>query len=561
MYILGINCVYHESSAAILKDGRLIAAVEEERFNRVKHGKPAEIDNPDVLPIQAIEYCLEQAGIKIDEVEWVACSFLPENRLDNAKHADFVEAGGWGSEDGEKFFYDKINQIPDKLMQMGFHGEFKWISHHLSHAASSYYGSPFEEAAILVVDGIGESASTMFAIGKGERLLVKEEINYPNSIGFLWEKMCKYLGFSEYDACKLMGLATYGRADDKIIAALNKIVHILPDGKFSIDNNIMKFRIEDYSELENSFNTKRRGANEQVTAVHQNIAYALQKVTEKILLHMIRYFKISTGMDNLCLAGGVALNCVANGSIVEEGLYADLYIHMAAHDAGTAVGAAQLVWHEHLNHTPRFEITHPYYGPSFSDTQYELALQQAGLTYERKDSIEKYVAQLLCEQKIIGWFQGAMEFGPRALGNRSLIADPRSPEMRDKINLIVKHREDFRPFAPSILADQLHEWYEVSHACSASDFMLVNYSSKYPEKTPAIVHIDGTSRVQTVKPEINKRYYQLIHEFALLTGVPMILNTSFNDNEPIVCTPQNAVNTFLKSNIDCLVMGDFVAFK
>ncbi|MGF9820111.1 carbamoyltransferase family protein [Brevibacillus agri] len=562
MYILGINSVYHESSVCLLKNGKIVMAVEEERFNRVKHAKELLIENPDELPTRSIQYCLEKEGITLKDIEWIGYSINPEKRLQTIHIPDPVDEGSWGSEEGETRFYHNILNVERKLRNQGFKGNFKWVDHHLCHAASAYYPSPFENAVVLAIDGIAETASTLIGYGDGRVLKPVEEIEYPSSIGFMWEKICKYLGFSEYDSCKVMGLAAYGDPAP-FQNQFRKFVDFEHEGKYRLDGNILRFRKEDYDQLEELFGVNRRNANEPVTQEHRNIAATLQKITEDVLFNLSNYAYKQIQSENLCMAGGVALNCVANGIIHEKGPFKKLFIQPAANDAGTAIGAAYWIWHSVLENEERYTMKHAYLGPSFTEEQIQQELIKSGLPYKRVDNIEKTVAELLSKNKIVGWFQGAMEFGPRALGNRSLLSNPGDREMRERMNKIVKHREDFRPFAPSVLAEEVQNWFEITKPCLATNYMLCAYSAKEEVKhrIPAVLHVNGTSRVQTVEKDVNPKYHRLITEFYNITGIPMLLNTSFNDREPIVCTPQDAIATFQKAEIDYLVLGDFLIDK
>ncbi len=562
MYILGINSAYHESSACLLHDGRLIAAVEEERFTRRKHAKSAEIDNPDKLPLHALRYCLETAGIEMSDVAYIGFSLNPQKRLANLRFEDCVEEGSWGSQSGELLFYNALCSIPDRLHTMGFTGKFLWLDHHICHAASAFYPSPFHEAAILSIDGIGEVTSTAFAYGQGPLMTVRQEMIYPHSPGFLWEKLSQFLGFTAYDATKVMGLAAYGNPK-RFRSQFQQLVQLTDDGMCRMDGSLLRFRVEDFSALEELFSVQRRPAAEELQAVHQDIAAALQEVTDTLVLHMADHLYELTGSSNLCLAGGVALNCVTNRFVYERGKFTACYIQPAAHDAGTAWGAACSIWHAHLGHEERQSMTHAYLGPAFSSSEIAQVLAASGTPYTYVEQIELKVADLLSRGNIVGWFQDRMEFGPRALGNRSLLADPRDGNMREVLNRKVKHREVFRPLAPSVLAEEAHRWFVIEKPTSASDFMLVAYPAREEKKAaiPAVIHVDHTSRIQTVSKETNSRYHALISEFFRLTGVPMVLNTSFNESEPIVCTPQNALDTFLRSGIDYLTIGNFLVSR
>ncbi len=561
-HILGINSAYHESSACLIKDGKIIAFAEEERFNRRKHAKHAKVDNPDELPINSIDFCLKMGGISLDDVDYIAKSFMPAKRLRNKEFDEDVIEGSWGSASGEDLFYRKLIGIPGKLSEIygaDVAKKFRWIDHHISHASSAFFVSPFDEAAILVADGIGEIESTTMHIGKGNKLARLKTINYPHSIGFLWEKFSRFLGFTEYDACKVMGLASYGDAK-KYYEHFRRFVKINEKG-FDIDHKIVKFRTDDFNSIEELFG-KRRKENEKIEKRHADIAAALQKITEEILLRIAQDLSKKTKTKNLCFAGGVALNCVANKVLKEKGPFENIYIQPVAYDAGTAIGAAYFIWHQQLGNPRSFVMDHVYFGPEYSDEDVLEALKEKNLKYIKCKNPEKVAAKLISDGKILGWFQGRMEAGPRALGNRSIVADPRRKEIKDILNAKIKHREYFRPFAPSVLAEKAHEWFAIKKGSLSSDFMLFAYDVNEDKKKyiPAVIHVDGTSRIQTVRKETNPRYYKLIKEFEKLTGIPILLNTSFNDMEPIVCSPKDAINTFIRTSIDYLVMGNVLVF-
>ena len=565
MYILGLNFVYHELSAVLLRDGQIIAAVEEERFSRVKHGKAALIDNPDVLPVQAISYCLTKAGITLSEVDYIGISFDPKERLRNIGLDRWFEPDDWGSKAGEDLFYAKLQSIPQKLNELAgveLSKKIRWIPHHLCHAASAYLVSPYEDAAILSLDGIGEITSTWMGKGIGNQLECVKEIAYPNSLGFLWEKLSKFLGFSEYDAAKVMGLAAFGDWRD-YYPQFQRLVILSEDGDYKVDNDILRFRSNNYEKLEKLFGVRRLENSSGRTQDHENIAAALQKITDDAVMHMARYITITTRSKNLCLAGGVALNCTTNRRIMESGLFENIYVQPAANDAGTALGAAYYIWNCILGKEKRFVMDSAYLGPEYSNSEIRKAL--SGLTYKKVNDIEKQTAKLLAEGNIIGWFQGSMEWGPRALGNRSLLADPRDIRMKHVLNDRIKKRESFRPFAPSVLKEEVGAWFEISEGCESvsAEFMEISFRVKHGRETeiPAVTHIDNTSRIQLVNKKTNPRCHRLISEFAKLTGVPMVLNTSFNDNEPIVCTPSDAVATFTRTKMDYLVIGNYLVSK
>jgi carbamoyltransferase len=556
VYILGINSVFHESSACLLKEGKILATAEEERFNRIKRGKVVG-DNSDELPLNAVRYCLDSTGISLKEVEHIGYSFNPDIRSPLTGKI-FLDS-----------FYQSFPYIQDKLIKMGFQGEFHWVNHHVAHAASAFYASPFQDAAVLVIDGIGEVSSTSFFSGNNNKLKFIQEVSYPASLGFLWELTTMFLGFDIYDAAKVMGLAAYGNPE-RYAEQFKKIVRIVPGGKFEMDAERLCFDSMTYCPpsgyfdgLEKLFGIQRRESNQELTSVHQDIAASLQALTNEMMLNMITYLYDTVQSDNLCLAGGVALNCVANTVAFEKGPFKELFVQSAAHDGGTALGGAFYVWNHLLGYEQREPMSHAYLGPSFTDAEIEKSLQEYKLIYKCTDNIEREVAKLISQTNIVGFFQGRMELGPRALGNRSLVADPRHPNMREILNKKVKHREYFRPLAPSILHEEANNWFHIEKETSATELMLMTYPAKssVKDKIPAVVHVDGSSRVQTVKQEVNPRYHKLISEFYKITDVPIVLNTSFNDCEPIVCSPKDAIDTFLKTEIDYLAIGNFLVSK
>lgn len=562
-YILGINSVYHDSSAALLKDGILIAAVEEERFNRIKHAKKAEIDNSDELPFASIDFCLNQAGISMNEVDHVGFSFNPKRRLKNIGISNYFEKNSWGSKKGEELFYKKTISVP--LLLERHYGtklkrKFHWVDHHLAHAASAFFVSPYKESPIMVVDGIGEIATCWLGYGKDNKIYKTREILYPNSIGFLWEKMSEFLGLSAYDAGKVMGLASYG--DWKVyMDAFHDIVTYNDKDIFTINNDIMRFRTSDFSQIEKLFGMKKKNREEEFTKQHMDFAAAMQKVTEKTLLRLIHYtetgVKGKIKIKSLCSAGGVILNCIANEPTFLIRPYDSVFIPSAPNDAGTSIGSAFYIHHQLLGHQRAFVYKHAYWGPEYRGEQaIEKSIRDHGLKFQKIKEIERKTAKLIANGSIVAWFQGRLEFGPRALGNRSFLADPRRTDMREVINLRVKQREWFRPFAPSVPEERMGDFFYIRKHLLSDRFMIFAVTPKFPEKIPAVTHVDETSRVQTVSKDTNPRYHKLLNEFGKITKIPILLNTSFNVQEPIVCTPEEAIRTFLKTKIDYLVIND-----
>ncbi len=567
-YVLGLNFVYHEVSACLLKDGKLLAAVEEERFSRIKRGKKCLIDNPDVLPVQSIEYCLSIAGISLREVDYIGLSFMPEDRLrQNIGVDEYLTKGDWGTATGEKLFYKKLQKVPGMISKLAGRDMMKkitWVPHHICHASSAYFVSPFKESAVLTIDGIGEFSSAWIGYGKNNAITNLYEISYPNSIGFLWEKMSKYIGFTEYDSSKVMGLAAYGNSK-RFYTTFQKIVTLTPEGTFTVDTDVMRFRVEDYSRLEKIFGVKRIHSPKDIRKEQKDIAAALQKITDDVVIHVAKYLKKKTGSDNICLAGGVALNCVCNNVLMKSGLFKNIYVQPAANDAGTALGVAYYLWNQVLGHKRSFVMDHVYWGPGYSDASIRSALDKSKASYHKSANIAKELAGKIAEGNIAGWFQGRSEWGPRALGNRSLLADPRRKNMKRILNERIKKREGFRPFAPSVLKEDAAGWFVIPKKSQSisTEFMEINFDiqKSKQKRIPAVTHIDGTGRVQLVNKKTNPLYHKLISEFRRLTGVPILLNTSFNDNEPIVCSPEDALKTFLRTKMDYLAIGPYLVSK
>lgn len=566
-YILGLNFAYHELAACILKDGKLLAAVEEERFSRIKRGKKALVDNPDTLPYKAIEYCLGIAGITLKDVDHIGLSFFPEDRLKNINSDPYFVDGDWGSERGEKLFYEKIKHVPpllNKLAGVDLTKKIIWVPHHVCHASSAFFVSPFKESAILSIDGIGEFSSTWIGWGKDKNIHPIKEISYPHSIGFLWEKISKYLGFTEYDSSKVMGLAAYGDPS-RFYKEFQSIVTLHPEGEFTVNNFVLKFRVDDFVQLEKLFGVPHIDTPAKIRKDHEDIAAALQKITDDVILHITRFLKKKTSLSRLCLAGGVALNCVSNGQVLKSGLFKEIYIQPAANDAGTALGAAYHIWNEILGRKRGFVMRHAFWGPGYNDREIRAALKAAKVSYHKVKNIARSAAECLAKGNIVGWFQGRVEWGPRALGNRSLLADPRRADMKMILNERIKRREPFRPFAPSVLEEYAARWFDIPKTSNSisTEFMIINFDVKKNKRTkvPAITHIDGTSRAQLVSKKTNPLYHKLINSFYRLTGIPLVLNTSFNDNEPIVCSPTDAIRTFQRTKMDYLAIGDYLIGK
>ena len=593
MRVLGISAFYHDSAAAFVDDGEIIAAAQEERFSRKKHDAG--------FPLAAIQYCLREAGSTLDEIDYVVFydkPFLKFERLVETYLA-FAPLGFRSFQKAlplwlkEKLFQKSLikQELKHHAPEFDWENRLLFAEHHQSHAASAFFPSPFDEAVVLTMDGVGEWATTSVAIGRGNSLETIREIHFPHSLGLLYSAFTYYTGFKvnsgEY---KVMGLAPYGepRYVDRI---LENLIDVKSDGSFQLNQDYFeyctKLRMTN-GKFDDLFDGPVRGPDELLTQRHMDLAASVQAVTEEVVLRLTRSLAKETGIRNLCLAGGVALNCVANGKILRDGAFDQMWIQPAAGDAGGALGAALAAYHVHLGQERQTSngfdaMAGSYLGPSYSQDEVRTALDGVGAKYEEFDDRELIArtAQVLAEGKAVGWLQGRMEFGPRALGARSIIADPRSPTMQKMLNLKVKYRESFRPFAPSVLREDVKDWFELE---SESPYMLLvadvvegRRHKMTPEEQalfgidklnvprseiPAVTHVDYSARVQTVHRETNLRYHELISAFKERTGCPVLVNTSFNvRGEPIVCTPVDAFNCFMGTEIDVLVAGNYMLRK
>jgi len=559
--VLGIGGFSHDSAAALVCDGKLVAAVAEERLTRVKH--------QGGLPRNAIRYCLETAGLTPDDVDHVGAYMRPflrvgrrlPYRLMQIPRNPVYSIGYMGYELIHNALYMHA------LREVGGRRTVRhYMEHHPAHAASSFLVSPFDEAAILCVDYVGEIAATWMGVGRGTSIQCLRTRNYPHSLGVFYSGITDHLGFLRAsDEYKVMGLASYG--EPEFLDEFRKIVRARPDGWYDIDLSWMRChyapgpRAGYFSEKFVRRFGPRRMKGEPLTERHRNIAASAQRVLEETVLGLVRRLHKETGLARLCMAGGVALNCSMNGRLLREGPFDEIFVQPAAGDDGIAIGAAFQLYHG-LTGKPRgFVMEDVRLGPEFGNDAIRAFLDSAKIPYETPVDLEARAAELLAEGKILGWYQGRCEFGPRALGARSILADPTRPDMKDLLNKYVKHREDFRPFAPSCLEERAGEFFE---GCRRSPFMLFVYNVR-PEKqalVPAITHINGTARVQTVSKAVSPRYYRLIEEFEKRRGVPMVLNTSFNVmGEPIVNAPVDAVRCFYSTGMDALVIGDYVVIK
>jgi carbamoyltransferase len=567
MNILGINAYHGDASAAIVVDGQLIAAVEEERFNRVKHWAG--------FPAQSIRYCLETAGIDAARLDHVAISFDPRANLGKrlafvARHRPSARAiidrlrRQGKTLSLEQQFADAV-ETPRSALKAQFHR----IEHHQTHLAAGFLISPFEEAAVLSIDGMGDFVSTMTAHAQGTNWRTLDRVYFPHSLGFLYTAVTMYLGFPYYgDEYKVMGLAPYGEPefvdffrkmifpkDDVFELDLDYFQHHRRGVKMSWNDGAPTIEPFVSPKLEQELGPGR-GPKDELTQRHENIAKSLQVVTEEIILHMLNRLASKTGATDVCLTGGCAMNSVANGKVTSQTPFKNVYIPAGAADNGTSFGGAFFVWNRLLGNPRTFVQNHAYWGCESTSEQCEAAAREAGLPYRKlsEEALLDAAVELLLSGNVLGWFQGRMEFGARALGSRSLLADPRRTDMRDIINLRIKFREKFRPFAPSILEEHVREWFEIDEAAPYMEKVLPIRREKR-SVIPAVTHVDGSGRLQSVSRRTNPLYHALISRFHERTGVPIVLNTSLNENEPIVRTPAEAISCFLRTDMDAIAVG------
>jgi carbamoyltransferase len=578
-YILGINAFHGDSSACILNDGVLIAAAEEERFRRIKHWAG--------FPSESIKWCLTEAGINLDKVQHVAINQNPKVNI--CKKIIFVLSNSPSFKMLQERFQNKRKRlgIKDYLLKefpnSKFKGSVHSIEHHSAHLSSAFHVSPFHEAVVVSVDGFGDFASSAWGVGKGIKINVEDRIYFPHSLGIFYQALTQFIGFHNYgDEYKVMGLAPYGKP--VYIEQMRQIVELKPNGGFKLNLNYFRHHREKINyQWENGlpyvgtlFSSKLeqllgcvRTKDQVLTQKHKDIAHSAQAMYEEAFFHLLNNLHKTYKINNLAIAGGCAMNSVANGKILLKTPFKKIYVQAAAGDAGGAIGAALMTWHKVGGEQAKKRVathSHAYWGPSFTNDyisnllksqKYRIEIENCKIDYIPKISeLTKLVAAEIAKGKVVGWFQGKMEWGPRALGNRSIIGDPRRSDMKDILNLKIKRRESFRPFAPSILSEAVSEWFEQNEDVP---FMTQVYQiiKDKRSKIPAVTHVDGSGRLQTVDAITNPRYYGLIKEFKNLTGIPMVLNTSFNENEPVVCRPEEALETFLRTKMDILVLGNW----
>jgi carbamoyltransferase len=553
--VIGISAYYHDSSCCLLKDGKLVAAASEERFTRRKH-------DPD-LPVQAFKYCMREGGLTLADIDCIAYYEQPEVKLERQLWNYFEHPKSFVT---QRSNLDPFRPVREIRRRLGFEGRLEIVSHHESHAASSYFYSEFPEAAILTVDAVGEWATTTYGKGKGTELQLFEEVHFPDSIGILYSTITAFLGFEINDGeYKVMGLAPYGKPiyADK----LWKMIELGERGSVTLDMSYFDFLSggKMYSpKVEELLGHPPRDPESDLSEFARDLAQSMQVVLEDIMLSKVRYLHSEVGGDNLCMAGGVALNCTANGQILRKGPFKKMFVQPASSDAGTCLGAAALAYSRITGTKPQVTQHDSINGgPSYDTPAAKVAVEEMGLTYEdftgrRKELLEK-TAKVLADGKVIGWMQGRMEFGPRALGRRSILGDPRNPVMRELVNALVKKREAFRPFAPAALLAETQKHFDIDHQ---SPFMLETCQVKSSIDMPAITHVNGSARLQTVDPNKDPKFGELLIEFFRQTGCPVLLNTSFNlRGEPIVCTPEDAIKCYLNCDLDYLIIEDLFITK
>lgn len=567
-YTLGIGAYAHDSSCALLRDGLLLSMAEEERFNRQKH--------TTLFPEKAIRFCLEREGITISDISdfaffWNPMRELTGNIVHVGRHLPASLNLLRAPSGGDLKFLQRVNKMRrigteiQSVFGLRAAPRVKFVEHHLSHACSAFLPSPFEEAAIFTIDGRGESTSTMFARGRGNRVEKLLEISVPHSVGHFFAAVTDYLGFTPFfEEWKVMGMSAYGT--DRYVNDFADLVQFLPDGTYRL--NLKYFRFHTHGQaswLAPLFYARFGGARGRGKPYGQDdydIAFALQRTIERIGVALTRRLKELTGLKSLCVAGGVSLNCLMNREIVERSGFESFFFQPVANDAGTSWGSALYSYYQDRPQVPRQRLENLYFGPEYSDAQIEAALVAAGVVYKRSTDICRDTAVRIAEGRIVGWFQGRMESGPRALGNRSIVVDPTRAEMKDRLNAKVKRREGFRPFAPSVLAERCREYFNLPRGVDSPYMMLIgDVRPEMRQRIPAVTHADGTARIQTVTEEGNPLYYRLISEFERIKGVPVVLNTSFNENEPIVCAPEQAIACFLRTDFEVLAIGNFLVEK
>ncbi|MAG07266.1 hypothetical protein CMI46_00425 [Candidatus Pacearchaeota archaeon] len=567
MYILGISCYYHDSAATLIKDGEIVAAVEEERFTRKKHDTS--------FPINSIQYCLKNQNISINDIQYIGFYEKPLIKFERLMY-QYLQSFPRGLKTFIKsmpsWIIEKLRVVKKIKKELKYKGDILFIEHHMAHAASCFLPSPFKKSAILTIDGVGEWTTTAYGIGEDNKITLEKEIKFPHSIGLLYSTITAYLGFkvnnSEY---KVMGLAAYGNSDKKTnqyYKKLKEVIKINKDGSYFNNEKYFTYHYKDKmpsKKLCKLLDGKIREKNEAITERHKDIAAALQLITEEVIIKILNHIHKSTKQNNIVLAGGVSLNSVSNGKILKKTPFKKIWIQPNASDGGASLGAATFIYNSILNNPRKKIMKHAYLGPEFLHSEIKSFLNKNKIKYSEfhdENSIMKKTAELINKNKVIGWFQSKMEWGPRALGARSILSNPLNPKAQELLNLKVKHREKFRPFAPVICEDDVSKYFNCDTPIpDPTNFMLMVYPIKkqFHNKIPSVTHIDGSGRLQTIKITQNKLYYKLIKEFGKLSNIPILINTSFNiRGEPIVCTPFDAYKCMMGTEIDYLVMENFL---
>ena len=579
MIILGVNAYHADSAACLVVNGKIVAAVEEERFRRIKHWAG--------FPSESIRYCLSEAGLALSDVDHIAIN--QDSRANLVRKIAFTLA----KRPDLGLVLERLRNkqkragveahLAESFPDAAFRGEVHRVEHHLAHLSSAFHVSPFAEAAVVSVDGFGDFASAAWGVGRGSEVRVAQRVHFPHSLGIFYQALTQYLGFPHYgDEYKIMGLAPYG--EPRYLEEMRRIVQLDGDGSFRLNLDFFRHHREKvdyewddgspvggllYSKALEDLLGPARQQTEALTQYHKDLARSVHAMYEEALFNLLNRLYERHALDAVALAGGCAMNSVANGKITRNTPFRKVYVQSAAGDAGGAIGAALTVWHRLKPMAPRFEMTHAYWGPAFSNEQIRSELERQRAEIDAQNCTIEWIeeermllqrsARAVAEGKVVGWFQGRMEWGPRALGNRSIVCDPRRADMKDILNFKIKRRESFRPFAPSILREKVAEWFELDDDVP---FMMKVFPIREEQRAriPAVTHVDGSGRLQTVNERSNPRYYRLIQVFEAITGVPMVLNTSFNENEPVVCRPSEALDCFLRTKMDVLVVGDcFVA--
>lgn len=570
MIILGINAYHGDSSAAIIKDGKLLAAIEEERIRRTKHWAG--------FPSEAIKWCLSWTEINISDVDYITVSRDPFARFYKKIIRVLSKRPSFSFIKGRLSNYEKIKGVKENLAEIlgvdkkDIRAKVVNIEHHRAHIASSFFVSPFKEAAVVSIDGFGDFVSAMIGVGEDNRIDILDIVEFPHSLGVFYSALTQFLGFWNYgDEYKVMGLSAFGKP--VYLDAMRKLVKLKNNGLFELDTS---YFLHDNKGIEMTWLNekpaigrlfsdkledllgKSREKGEELSQKFRDIAASVQLMYEETFFHILNSLHNKTGLENIALAGGCIQNSLANGSIYNKTPFKNVYIPPAAYDAGGAIGAAFYLWHQNLKKSRNFEMVSPFWGPSFDNSKIKMVLDASNIEYKEmsEEQLIERVAKDLAEGKVVGWFQGRSEWGPRALGNRSILADPKGKEIKDILNARIKKREWFRPFAPVILKERVEEWFERHEEVPFME-KVYNIKEEKRELIPAVCHVDGTGRLQTISERMNPRYYNLIKEFDNLTGVPVVLNTSFNENEPIVNTPEEAIDCFLRTKMDVLVVENY----